>query len=59
MLNLFYKACRFLTYVIIIFTIILILSKVLPLASDVADKIIHGIKNIFNNLQSILKNITR
>ena len=52
-LNLFYKAMRIITWIIIIMTVIFLISKLLPVIGDILSFITKAIENIFLYLDSL------
>ena len=57
-LNLFYKAMRIITWIIIIMAVIFLISKLLPVIGDILSFITKAIENIFHKLDS-LKDIVK
>ena len=51
--TLFYKACRILTFVIIAFLMVLVLSRFLPLIGAIFAKISSTINSIFNGIENL------
>ncbi|WP_149554540.1 hypothetical protein [Treponema pectinovorum] len=49
-IELFYKALRILTIIIVVFAVMLLLSKILPFAGDIFNSIMSFFKAVFNNL---------
>lgn len=52
-LNLFYKAMRIITWIIIIMAVIFLISKLLPVIGDIFSFITKTIENIFHKLDSL------
>lgn len=52
-LNLFYKAMRIITWIIIIMAVIFLISKLLPVIGDIFSFITKSIENIFHKLDSL------
>lgn len=55
--RLFYRAMRILTYILILFAAILLLSKLLPFAGEIFKGILNFFKNIakeFNRIKTLL-----
>lgn len=57
MLRLFYRACRLLTYIIIIAAIIFVLTKMLPIIGSIFDSILHFIKSITSTIKGLADSI--
>lgn len=57
MLRLFYRACRLLTYIIIIAAIIFVLSKLIPIISSVFDSFFHFIKSLPSTVKGLTDSI--
>jgi hypothetical protein len=55
--TLFHKACRILTFVIIIFLVVLALTKFLPFIGSIFTKISTTISSFFNGIENFASSI--